>query len=100
VDKRLGFELKHVPRRECEREVEKDGVGSCTSEIMHPVWSAPRFASRILVSKLEFAQTEVDLHLGSTSIHPLFPNQVIPIPVDDRVSSVRGIKHLSRVEDE
>jgi len=37
VDKRLGFQLKHVPRREGEWEIEEDGVGSCTSEIVHPV---------------------------------------------------------------
>jgi hypothetical protein len=37
VDQRLGFEGKHIVRRECKWEIEKDGMGPCTSEIVHPI---------------------------------------------------------------
>ena len=39
-----------------------------------------------------------DSHFGSTSVDTVLPNQVVPISVDDRVSCMRSVKHLSRVE--
>ena len=39
-----------------------------------------------------------DSHFGSTSVDTVFPNQVVPISVDDIISCVRSIKHLGRVE--
>jgi hypothetical protein len=89
VDQRLGFEGKHIARRECKGEIEKDGMGACTSEIVHPI-----------INTMSEYSMRGHLHLGFSSIDTLLPDQMITVSVNDRVPCMRRVKHLGRVEDE
>lgn len=97
MDQRLRFERDHVPWGESQGQVEEDGVCTSTSEIVHPAISVVRIMES--PSKVKIRNDD-DSHLRSSSIDTMFPDQMISISINDRVSSVGSIKHLGRVEDE
>lgn len=97
MDERLRFEREEVGRRESEREVEKDGMGSGTCKIVHPVKSARFQFDSELVHR---GHRGVYSHFRSSNIDTVFPYLMIPVSVNHRVSSMRSIKHLCRVKEE
>jgi hypothetical protein len=75
-------------------------VGTCTSEIVHPVVSVYLMKWGVARTRVEDVERKRGSHFRSTSVDPMFPNLMIPISINHRIPRVGGIKHLSRVENE